>query len=125
MNGGGPRILVLGGTGMLGHEAVRVLAEGFDVHASVRDPTAAERYRLPAELHAFDAHRTDDLPRLLERSGAEAAVNCIGIVKQLEDASRPVPAIAINALFPHQLAEACAQRGRSARPPGHRLRVLR
>ena len=38
-----PRILVLGATGMLGHEAVRVLANNFDVHASVRDPAAAKR----------------------------------------------------------------------------------
>jgi dTDP-4-dehydrorhamnose reductase len=96
---------------MLGHQAVRELADEFEVHASVRDPAAAERHGLPAALHAFDAVRPESIGELLERSGAEVAVNCIGIVKQLEDASRPVPAIAINSLFPHQLAEACAELG--------------
>jgi dTDP-4-dehydrorhamnose reductase len=111
MTGGPQRILVLGGTGMLGHEAVPVLAEDFEVHAAVRDPAAAARHELPARLHAFDASRPELLPELLEQSGAEVAVNCIGVVKQLEAASRPVPAITINSLFPHQLAGACAQRG--------------
>src|SRR3954464_1836648 len=103
MTGSRPRILVLGGTGMLGHAAARVLAEEFDVHASVRDPAAAARHGLPVHLHAFDASDPERLPELLEDSGADVAVNCIGLVKQLEEASRPVPAIAINALFPHQL----------------------
>ena len=102
---------MLGGTGMLGHEAVRVLAGDFQVHASVRDVAAAERHDLPAELHAFDAYASEELPDLLERSAPHAVVNCIGIVKQLEDASRPLPAIEINSLFPHRLAEACAARG--------------
>jgi len=31
------RLLVLGGTGMLGHAAASVLSDGFDVIASVRD----------------------------------------------------------------------------------------
>jgi dTDP-4-dehydrorhamnose reductase len=105
------RILVLGGTGMLGHEAIRVLGEEHDMHASVRDPAAARGHGLNAELHAFDAGRPDRLPALLEASGAEVALNCIGIVKQLPEGSQPIPSIAINSLFPHQLAAACAERG--------------
>jgi dTDP-4-dehydrorhamnose reductase len=110
MTGAAQRILVLGGTGMLGHAVVRVLAPELEVHATVRDPAAAERHGLPARLHAFDATRPEALGELLERTRADVAINCIGIVKQLEDASRPVPAITVNSLFPHQLAEACRDR---------------
>jgi dTDP-4-dehydrorhamnose reductase len=102
-----PRILVLGATGMLGHEAVRALAEDFEVAASVRDPDKARRHGLAAELHAFDAAQPERLDELLEATGAQVALNCIGLVKQLEEASRPLPAISLNSLFPHQLAEAC------------------
>lgn len=96
---------------MLGHEAVRVLAPEFDVRATVRDPAAATSRELDVPLHAFDAWEPEALPEVLAASGADAVLNCIGVVKQLEDASRPVPAITLNALFPHQLAEACSAAG--------------
>jgi dTDP-4-dehydrorhamnose reductase len=96
---------------MLGHAAAHVLAENFDVHATVRDPAAAACFELPAHLHAFDAYAPETLPGVLAASGADAVLNCIGVVKQLEDASRPVPAITLNSLFPHQAAEACGAAG--------------
>lgn len=104
------KVLVLGGTGMLGHEAVRVLAGEFEVHATVRDPSAAA-HLLDAELHELDAFEPRRLPALLGEVRPGAVLNCIGVVKQLEDASRPIPAITLNSLFPHQLAEACAAAG--------------
>ena len=38
-------------------------------------------------------------------------VNCVGIIKQLAAAKDPVASIAVNALFPHQLARAVRARG--------------
>ena len=96
---------------MLGHEAIRRFARAFEVHASVKSVADAARFGLPAELHAFDAYELGRLPGLLEAARPEVTVNCIGIVKQLEDASRPSAAIAINSLFPHRLAEECAAYG--------------
>jgi len=57
--------------------------------------------------------RADDLAtvqRAIERSNPDVVINCIGIVKQLPAASDPLPSIAINALFPHQLAKICRQK---------------
>ena len=108
------RVLILGGTGMLGHAAVDVLARDFEVHATVRDPDRARRLGLDVPLHALDGAGPDapaTLDVILAATGAEAVVNCVGLVKQLEEASRPVPAITLNALFPHQAAEVCAARG--------------
>ena len=110
MSGAPSRVLVLGATGMLGHVAVRVLAERADVVASVRDPDAALAHRLPAQLVAFEALR-DDVGELLERVRPEAVLNAIGLVKQLPAGQSPVSAIRLNALFPHELAEACAAVG--------------
>lgn len=105
------RALILGGTGMLGHEAVRTFARSYEVHASVRSPESAEAFGLPATLHRFDAFEPATLPDLLDLVEPSVVLNCIGIVKQLEDANRPLPAITLNALFPHQVAAACTARG--------------
>src|SRR5918992_5632941 len=106
-----PTVLVLGATGMLGHQAVDVLAEELDVHGTARDPERAIGYGLAAPLHRFDAARPDELADLLAATGADVVLNCIGIVKQLDEASQPIPSIAINSLFPHQVAAICAARG--------------
>ena len=36
-------------------------------------------------------------------------INCIGIIKQIEEAKDPIISITLNSLFPHQLAELCSQ----------------
>ena len=59
------RVLILGGTGMLGHEAISRFTPHFEVHASVRDPELAAQYELPATLHAFDAYEPQALAELL------------------------------------------------------------
>ena len=105
------RVLIFGGTGMLGHEAVSRFSRDFEVHTSVRDPELAAQYELPATLHAFDAYEPQALTELLETADPALVVNCIGIVKQLDDASLPLPAIALNSLFPHQLATICEHHG--------------
>lgn len=109
--GGLERALILGGTGMLGHEAIERFARAYEVHATVRDPEIAAEYLLPATLHAFDAFEPELLSELLDTVEPTVVLNCIGIVKQLEDASRPLPAITLNALFPHQLAAVCEEKG--------------
>jgi len=103
-------VLVLGGTGMLGHAAVGVLAQSLAVTASVRDVATARGYGLEAALVAFDA-RHDDPRALLDQVRPDAVLNAIGLVKQLPEGQSPAAAIGLNALWPHQLAEACVETG--------------
>ena len=107
-NGGRDCALVLGATGMLGHELVQRFAAVYDVHATVRNPAAARAHGLPAALHRLDAFEVQPLRSLLERVAPRVVVNCIGIVKQLEEGSQPIPAITVNALFPHHVQSAVA-----------------
>ena len=104
-------VLVLGGTGMLGHEVVRRFAGDREVHATVRDPDAAARFELPATLHAFDAFRSDELPTLIDRVRPDVVINCVGLVKQLAEASEPIAAITVNSLFPHLAARDARRAG--------------
>lgn len=102
-----PSVLVLGATGMLGHVvADHFGSTGFDVHASIRSRSLADRLDPATQLHDFDATR-DSVAELIETVRPQTVVNCIGLVKQLEAASKPLPAISLNALFPHEAAAAC------------------
>jgi dTDP-4-dehydrorhamnose reductase len=110
------RTLVLGGTGMLGHVVWRACREaGMDAVATMR----AERLAGPAaevldEGEVLTGVRAEDVAgvaRALESSAAETVVNCIGVVKQSATAQNPATTIRINALFPHELATACRERG--------------
>lgn len=108
------RILVLGGSGMLGHKLVQRLDPRFETWATVRQDVPA-----PAAARILDPARTvtgvhvdapESVVRAIEESGATAVVNSIGIVKQLDAAKAAIPSIRVNALFPHELADACASR---------------
>lgn len=95
---------------MLGHAAIDVLGGEFDVVASVRDLDVAREHRISAQLVTFDA-RTDDISRLLDEVDPDAVLNAIGLIKQLAGGQDPAAAIRLNALFPHELANACTPRG--------------
>lgn len=102
------KVIVLGGSGMLGSMTAGVLAEaGFQVTATVR---GAELRRLgqralPAVRWTdFDAAADDSMAAL---RGADWVVNAVGITKPLihdDNAAEVERAVRVNALFPHRLA---------------------
>jgi dTDP-4-dehydrorhamnose reductase len=110
------RVLVLGGSGMMGNTILRVLSasEGFDVWGTVRSPTAADR--LPAELRhkiveGVSCDALESIGAAVDAVNPDVVINCIGIVKQLAAANDPLVALPINALLPHQLARLLEPRG--------------
>jgi dTDP-4-dehydrorhamnose reductase len=102
----GTRVLVLGGTGMLGHKVWQTLHDRFDTWATVRAERvpAVEPFSTLRSITGVRADDFDSIVRACAEARPQVIVNCIGIVKQLKTASDPVPSIAINALFPHRLA---------------------
>jgi dTDP-4-dehydrorhamnose reductase len=109
------RLLVLGGTGMLGHKLWQEAAEPLEAWATTRLPELTgpaaqviDPARVVTEVSAGDLGSVE---RALEESGADALVNCIGIVKQSAAAVDPIPSIAVNSLFPQQVAALCRERG--------------
>lgn len=109
------RILVLGATGMLGHKLIQVLSERFEVIGTVRGP--AKTYvdhpvlRQMALLGDVRAKSFDTVLRARAEAQPDAVVNCIGIIKQHPAAADPLQSIAVNALFPHRLAQLCQAAG--------------
>ena len=107
------RILVLGGTGMLGHALFLGLAarENLEVYATVRSREEAQRWFAPELdnrcLDNVDAFDFDTLIKAIGEVRPDVVINAIGIIKQSSLAQDPLTAININSLFPHRLAAAC------------------
>lgn len=110
------KALVLGGSGMLGHKVFQVLSDSFEVFATTRGPDGPWRtfpmyQRGDRVLGGVDALEVATVRRALDAVRPEVVINCIGIVKQRPEGEDPIQSIAINALFPHQLAAQCADIG--------------
>ena len=106
------RVLVLGGSGMLGHKLAQTLAPRFETWATVRSdslgPAVSAVLDESRTLTGVDADRPEVVAAAISRVKPDVVVNAIGIVKQLRTAKAAIPTIRINALLPHELAEICA-----------------
>ena len=108
-------VLVLGANGMLGHRLIQLLSHRFNVTGTVRGHarTYSGHHVLSqsALLGNVQAENFDSVVNALAIAQPAAVINCVGIVKQLPEAQDALLTIAINALFPHQLAQLCRAAG--------------
>lgn len=108
-------ILILGGDGMLGHQLLRTLTDRHDVIVTLRRPLPDYReYGLFSPTNAVAGLDVRDWPRLsgvIRSHAPQTVVNCVGIVKQRQDAKAAIPSLEVNSLLPHRLAELCAELG--------------
>ena len=108
------RILIIGGSGMLGHELWRHLHVRHDVWVLLRRPAAEFRgYGLfdEARVQLADVNDFARVEQVVTMINPQAVLNCVGIIKQMKEAKSPIPSIQINALLPHRLAEMCQSIG--------------
>jgi dTDP-4-dehydrorhamnose reductase len=110
------KVLVLGGSGMLGHAAYRAFAAAPGVKAFATLRGDAARRHFPPALQSgliggVDVLDGDALAAALIRTRPDTVVNCVGVVKQLGRAKDPLAVLPLNALLPHRLARLCALLG--------------
>lgn len=108
------KVLVLGGTGMLGSMLVDYLRkeQDFCVTATARAASMPNEPLQGVEWREFDAESPNNLIDLC--SGKDAVINAIGVIKPYikdDDSQQVQRAIRINALFPHVLAQAAGKVG--------------
>lgn len=115
---GAPRILVLGGAGMLGHKMFQTLQRRYPETTCTLQGTLAggpyhrvDLFRHGRVLENVNAADLPALEGLLAEHRPDYVVNCIGIVKQRTEAKAYIPSITLNSLLPHRLAEACSRWG--------------
>jgi dTDP-4-dehydrorhamnose reductase len=105
------RILILGGTGMLGHMLFRYLStcSEHDVYATARNPFGLEKYFPPGLVGRFwkdsvHADHIDSIVGPLASIQPDVVINCIGVTKQLVSENDPLATISVNAVLPHRIA---------------------
>ncbi len=111
---GSPRLLVLGGGGMLGHKLWQRARGRLDAWVTLRDPPPACLQGLfdPGRtLVGVDARRFDTVVSALEAVRPDVVVNAVGLIKQKAAAGDAPAMIEVNALFPQRLALLAAERG--------------
>ena len=105
------RILILGGSGMLGHTALQFLRNDLDVYTTIRSD-----FDEVAQFDIFEKNKTicginvenfGILEKTVTKVNPDVILNCIGIVKQIREADDSIKSIEINSLFPHKLAAMC------------------
>jgi dTDP-4-dehydrorhamnose reductase len=110
------RVLVLGVTGMLGHDVYKVLGASpeLDVWGTLRSSAGLSHFSEKQQermLSGVDVLDQDALTAVLSRIRPDVVINCVGLIKQLADVNDPLVALPINALLPHRLARLCALAG--------------
>lgn len=109
------RVLILGGTGMLGHRLWMDLGRTHETWATIRGPAAAlpdlpgiDRGRA---IEGVEALQFESVMRAFGEARPDVVINCIGLIKQQKRAKEALPSIDLNARFPHQVATLCAASG--------------
>ncbi len=110
------KILVFGGGGMLGHKLVQKLQVDFDVWTSFRDS-----YKKYENLKFFNPEKIvnrvnvldfESIQKTIREVNPEIVINAVGIIKQLPSSKDVIKTLLTNSIFPHQLAEICAEENR-------------
>lgn len=111
------KILILGGSGMLGHTLFRYLSKDLEleVFTTVRSSKELSSWLSDGQMkrvyQGIDILQTDCFIKVLAKVKPDLVINCIGIIKQLPAAQDPSAAITVNALLPHRIAWLCGAAG--------------
>ncbi len=109
------KILIMGVTGMLGHNLFRYfnLLEDFEVLGTLRNSAAYDNFPEEQSKNLFYIENVNQellLNKLVDNYMPDVLINCIGLVKQILDVNDPINTIQINSLLPHRLYQICNQR---------------
>jgi dTDP-4-dehydrorhamnose reductase len=106
------KILILGGSGMLGHRLWVNLSQKHETWVTVRGD-ASQIPDLPEFPRKYirtdvDALNFDQVTRALASIQPDLVINCIGLIKQMGHIARdPIFSISLNALLPHRVSLIC------------------
>jgi dTDP-4-dehydrorhamnose reductase len=107
------KILIIGAGGMLGSALLKYFSAmpNVEVRGTVRSQPKNMHF-LDKFLHQLeggvDVFDLQEIRVLLSSYEPEIVINCVGIVKQLQEAENPLISIPVNSVLPHQLSAICA-----------------
>jgi dTDP-4-dehydrorhamnose reductase len=103
------RVLILGGSGMLGHQLFNRLSMTHDVRVTLHRPLS--EYSRLGLFDASNAYANIELDSMEALTGAvkdfspQVIVNAVAFIKQKDDAENILAMMAINSLLPRRLAQ--------------------
>lgn len=106
------RILILGGSGMLGHRLWVDLSKQHETWVTIRGSKTEfpDSPEFPRNLirENVDALNFDQVTRALASIQPDLVINCIGLIKQMGHLARdPLFSISLNAMLPHRISMIC------------------
>ena len=109
-------VLILGVTGMLGSALLRTLSKNssLQVYGAARDKNTKAYFpkTIAKNIIALDDIESNQSVRtLLQKTKPDVVINCIGLIKQLNEANQVLQAIPLNSLLPHRLTLLCKEAG--------------
>lgn len=108
------KVLILGGTGMLGHKVYENFKPRYNTFVSMRNYKQYVKYNIFDEtkiIKTFSAENDNTYESVLKNIMPDVVINCIGITKHQSIANAPVQMLTVNSLFPHKIALLCAKIG--------------
>ena len=108
------KILVLGGTGMLGHTLFRVLEREseHEIYASARDNVLLDKLTekdTDKYIKNLDATNFEELEGVLNALNPDLVINCVGVIKQVEHLDETYQTVLLNSLFPLKIQKVCEE----------------
>jgi len=107
------KVLILGVSGMLGHKLYQLLSTTLDTFGTIRsDYNNIIKYGFfdkSAIIPNIDILNVIQIEEVIKKINPGVVINCIGLIKALENKYSGLLNIWINSLFPHQLYDICAR----------------
>jgi len=108
------KILILGGTGMVGHVLIKKLSRKNNLFAMIREKNNLQVSGFFDEIINKDKCLFIDnindyskVSEMIKNLSPDLIINCIGVIKQRDDISNILNMIKINSLLPHMLSKIC------------------
>ncbi|MDN0109160.1 dTDP-4-dehydrorhamnose reductase family protein [Yersinia mollaretii] len=110
------RILVIGANGMLGGSLFRhfSIIKKYSVIGTVRNEKAKHQLKMQGfdnVISKIDIGNLYNISDLIKEVKPNYILNCVGIIKQRDNAKNNIPIIEVNSLFPHKLASMASHCG--------------
>src|SRR5215207_4724154 len=109
------RILIIGGSGMLGHKIVQALQNRFDVWTTLRgsfkDYEKLGIFEKDKTFYETNVERFEAIEKIIEKVAPDVIFNAVGIIKQLPSSENVIKTLSVNSIFPHRLADTVEKNG--------------
>lgn len=102
------RVLITGGSGMLGHKLFQQLSNSFQVFSTIRgtfeDVGGFGIFEKDRLIENIDLSDDDAIRRSVEISEPDVVINAAGVIKQRPSSKDVITTLTVNSILPHRLA---------------------